>query len=173
VPRGRRRVDVEHREVGRGVDADDGGVVGLAVREPDLGGVGALDDVGVRDHVTGVVDDEARALRLGRARSRRALRLRLGGHRDLDGGRVRPLVDLADRQSAVLHGLRARAGRGAHDRGGAVVVERRIRGGAGTGGDDKGRGAGEDLVIDGSSSPFRKVWGQWHPPLWAGSVSRL
>ena len=72
------RVDVENREVGRGVDADDGGVVGLAVREPHLGGVGALDDVGVRDHVTGVVDDEAGALRLGRARSRRALRLRPG-----------------------------------------------------------------------------------------------
>ena len=67
LERGRRGVDVEDRDVGRRVAADDRRVVGLAVPEGHLDRLGAVDDVLVRDHVALLVVDEAGALRLLRS----------------------------------------------------------------------------------------------------------
>ena len=145
MQRRRGRLDLQHGEVGRGIDADDGRVVRLAVREANLRRLGAVDDVGVRDHVAARVVDEAGALRLRRARAHRAVGGRLRRDGDLDHGRVRPVVDLADRQRAVLDGLRGAGARGRCDCGRAAVVEGGVGRGACAGRDDEGGGAGGDL----------------------------
>ena len=60
----RRHVDLEHRDVGRGVLADDlraHGLGAVLVAERDLDLVRAVHDVGVGEDVPGVVDHEAGA----------------------------------------------------------------------------------------------------------------
>src|SRR5438045_610790 len=91
------RVDLEDREVERGIALDNACRVRLPVPElhPDRPRTG--DDVLVRDDLAVRVEDEARALRLlrllvGTERRRRRLRRR---DEDLDNAAVRPLVDLA------------------------------------------------------------------------------
>ena len=61
--RPRARLDLEQRDVGGGILADDLRLHRVVVREADLDGVGVLDDVEVRDDVAGFVDDEAGAER--------------------------------------------------------------------------------------------------------------
>ena len=53
------RVDLDHREVGAAVAADEGGLRGLAVLELHRDGGGAVDDVVVRDDVALAVEHEA------------------------------------------------------------------------------------------------------------------
>ena len=68
----RGQVDLQQGEVGGGVDADEGRLHGLAIREADLDLLGALDDVVVGDDVAVLVDHEAGAERTrGGRRSRR------------------------------------------------------------------------------------------------------
>ena len=72
-------VDLDQREIGARIGADDLGGVGLAVVGRDLDAVGLLDDVVVGDGVAVGRDEEARALGLAEARGRAAcLRLAFG-----------------------------------------------------------------------------------------------
>jgi len=59
VKRGCGGIDLEERDVTRGIRSDEGRVDRLAGGEVHLDRVGAFDDVVVRDDVTRVVDDEA------------------------------------------------------------------------------------------------------------------
>ena len=96
----RARLDAEDGEVGRGIAADELRRQRVLVREADLDRVGALDHVVVRDDVAGLVDDEAGAERLLRARGRERGAGRFGvaarGRRgDLDDARRGAVVDVA------------------------------------------------------------------------------
>ena len=104
-------VDLQQREVGGRVLADDLGRVGLAVADLDLDGAGALDDVGVGDDVAVAGDHEAGARRgAGLALAERAVGL-LGDLRSDVGHRVLGvLVDL-------VRGEGVRRGRGHRARG--------------------------------------------------------
>src|SRR5581483_4933415 len=79
----RQRVDLDHREVRRGVLADERRLVGRAVGERDRDVRGAVDDVLVRDDVPLRVVDEARPLRLGLAGAAERVRL-TAARRDVD-----------------------------------------------------------------------------------------
>ena len=110
----RRRVDLDHGEVGRRVGADDRSVVGVAVPEPDRDRVRVFDDMIVRDDVPVRIDHEPGALGLGFLVARRRLLGRRDG--DLDDALVRLSVDLAGRQrAAVGRGLGALHGHLPHD----------------------------------------------------------
>ena len=89
----RRRVHLEDSQVGRGIGSDDLGLVGLAVPELDRNGLGAVDDVLVRDDVAVGVVDKARPLCLRRAAE--GIPSRRDG--DLDDALARQLVDRVHR----------------------------------------------------------------------------
>src|SRR3954453_21520748 len=105
-----RRVDLDDRDIGRAVGADDLRARGLGVGERDLDRRRAVDDVLVRGDVAVGVDHEARALGLrllpaavaAVARTAEARRRRAGGraHLDVDDAVLRLLVDLVDRDAA-------------------------------------------------------------------------
>ena len=135
-PRGQRRqrpragVDLEHRQVAGRIGADDGGLQARAVREADAHLLRAVDDVEVRDDVTRLVDDEARAERLLALllREERVAEERVGRdvddrrRRHLDDARCRPLVDVVDRGTGPVDGGR---GRGCGRRRGLDLANRR------------------------------------------------
>ena len=117
------RVDLDDGQIGGGVAADNGGVVGRAVPEADGNRLGAVDDVLVGDDMALGVVDEARALalRLLFLAGRRGL---ARGDGDLDDALGRLLVDLADGQRFRRGRRRLRGGLGggrADDRPGAAV----------------------------------------------------
>ena len=80
-------LDLEQRDVGRGVGADHAGLDAVVVGERDVDRARALDDVGVGDDVAVLVDHEAAALAV----------LLL----DADDARAGLVVDLADAQLAA------------------------------------------------------------------------
>ncbi len=104
--RARLGLDLEHRDVGARVAADDRRGQPLVVGEADVHARGALDDVVVRDDVTGLVDHEAGAERLLglalRAAEPERIEERVRRDRDaarrghLDDARCGPLVDRVD-----------------------------------------------------------------------------
>ena len=112
------RVDLQHRDIGGRVDADDPRPLALVVREADVDRARALDHVVVRDDVAGLVDHEAGAERLllpalrKRQAEERVDRRRVDDLRgsDLDDARCSVAIDLVDRKRlAPLE--RGRAGR--------------------------------------------------------------
>ena len=93
--RGGGHLDLEQRDVGRGVGADHAGLDAVVVRERDVDRLRALDDVRVGDDVAVLVDHEAAALAV----------LLL----DADDAGAGLVVDLADAQLAGDGGLHDRA----------------------------------------------------------------
>jgi hypothetical protein len=139
------RVDLDHGEVGRGIGADDLGVIVLSVPEAHGDRGCAVHDVLVRDDVALTVVDEAGALRLLSAFPAERGRRRLDG--DLDGAPVGAFVDVGGREAdRVRGGLSAGDGHLPDDRLRALRREPSVRSGA-TGPD--GGGADQDCS-DGS-----------------------
>src|SRR5262245_5585863 len=147
----RRRVDLDHREVGRRVAADDRGLVGAAVPAPDRNRVRVVDHVLVRDDVPVGVDHEAGALSLGLlVTHRRLLRRRYG---DLDHALVALAVDLPGREPVVVGcGLAVLDGYLSHDRVRRGRVRDRIRDCAGT------RAEGEGAEKDHGDHRYAGAW---------------
>jgi hypothetical protein len=102
--RARVGVDLQERDVGRPVGADDLGLHALLVRETDLDVARAGDHVVVGHDVARLVDHESGALRLLLLARQREAEERLDllraerRRRDLHDPRGRPPVDLADGQ---------------------------------------------------------------------------
>ena len=118
-----RRVDLEQRDVGGRVAADQRRFQGVVVREAHLDRGRSVDDVEVGDDVPFVVEHEARAERLGGLLELAGVRGRRGDRgRDLNDAGTASLVDLVDRQRGARRGRnRARRRRPAATT--VVVVE--------------------------------------------------
>ena len=157
----RGKVDVQERDVGGRIDAHEGRLHVLSIREPDLDLLGALDDVVVRDDVAVLVDHEAgaesaRGGRFEATTKRPCSRSERRG--DLDDSGRGALVDLVHRQTAGRDGWRGRR-RGPLDEGRRLATE---AGGPG----DTERRAGPEEGCDDQRGDRRQPadgWARSHP----------